>query len=168
MKFNIGDKVLFKREKKRGLIVDIKSLYKVVVKNDDGFEENISVDDIILLEPLNDKAAAYGTQLDKKDLILEKDSPVNPNHLKRITKIDLHIELIADDYHNMSNSEIVRMQLSICRERIETVLNSKEKKLLVVHGIGSGVLMKAVHDLLDEYSLRYYLARDGGATEVYF
>ena len=38
MEFKVGDKVLFKKEMQSGIIININSLYKVVVHTEDGFE----------------------------------------------------------------------------------------------------------------------------------
>jgi dsDNA-specific endonuclease/ATPase MutS2 len=50
---------------------------------------------------------------------------------------------------------------------IDKALNSGIAKLEIIHGIGYGVLKKEVHAILKRYNLRFYLTRDGGATEVY-
>jgi dsDNA-specific endonuclease/ATPase MutS2 len=67
----------------------------------------------------------------------------------------------------MKNFENVQIQLHECYNKIEKALNSKIKKLEIIHGIGQGVLKNEVHSILKNYNLRFYLTKDGGATEVY-
>jgi dsDNA-specific endonuclease/ATPase MutS2 len=67
----------------------------------------------------------------------------------------------------MDNFEIVQLQLNECYNKIEKALNSKINKLQIIHGIGEGTLKDKVHAILRNYNLRFYLTKDGGATEVY-
>jgi dsDNA-specific endonuclease/ATPase MutS2 len=67
----------------------------------------------------------------------------------------------------MDNFEIVQIQLNECYNKIEKALNSNITKLKIIHGIGEGILKNEVHTILKNYDLRFYLTKDGGATEVY-
>ena len=49
MEFKVGDKILLKKEKQRGVVVKINSLYKVQIETPEGFKVNVSVKDIILI-----------------------------------------------------------------------------------------------------------------------
>ena len=80
--------------------------------------------------------------------------------------VDLHVELLTDNFQHMDNFEIVQMQLDVCQKKVEKALNSNCQKIIIIHGIGSGVLKTEVHKLLNHYKLRYYLSKDAGATEV--
>ena len=88
------------------------------------------------------------------------------NIFKNVIKIDLHIENIDEDYHFMTNYEIVQKQLSNCESNLIKGLNSNANKIIIVHGIGEGVLKKEIHHLLNSYKLRYYESLNGGSTEV--
>ena len=82
-------------------------------------------------------------------------------------KIDLHIELLVKDFSKYSNEEIIKIQINYCEKQINKILKSNHKEFLIVHGIGMGVLKKEIHNLLNEFSLRYYLSNDGGSTLVF-
>ena len=168
MEFKVGDNILFKKEKQTGVIVKINSLYKVQIETPDGFEINVSVKDIILVDSLTTQPSAYGTDFCHKDLSNSKKSSTKQQRSQTILKVDLHIELLSSDYQYMDSFEIVQFQLKACQEKLEYALNSKITKVVIVHGIGTGVLKKEVHQLLQNYNLRYYLSKDGGATEVIF
>ena len=167
MEFKVGDKVLFKKEKQSGVIIKINSLYKVQIETPEGFEINVSIHDIILFDSLTDKSSAYGTDFYQKDFPKSKKYSTKQQRSQTVLKVDLHIELLTSHYQFMDNFEIVQIQLKECQKRLEYALNSKITKLVIVHGIGTGVLKKEVHQLLQNYKLRYYLSKDGGATEVY-
>ena len=166
MEFKVGDNILLKKEQQSGIITKINSLYKVQIETPDGFEINVSVKDIILINSLTEKSSAYGTDFYHKGLPKNKKPSTQQQRSQTILKVDLHIELLSSDYQYMDNFEIVQLQLKECQHKLEYALNSKITKVVIVHGIGTGVLKKEVHQLLQNYKLRFYLSKDGGATEV--
>ena len=166
MQFSVGDKVLFKKERLGGKIVKISSIYKVVVLTEDGFEINVSVNNLVRIEQGTEKNTAYGKVSNVKDF---NDTLFKAKKSQKITSllsVDLHIELLTANYHNMSNIEIVQLQLDVCHKKIYKALNSNVTRLQIIHGIGEGILREEVHNILREYKLRFYLSQDGGATEV--
>ena len=166
MQFTIGDKVLFKKDDLKGEITRVNSLYKVTVLTDDGFEMNISIKDLVKVEAGTDKAISYGEIGYSKDKISKTLKSQKQENSQSILKVDLHIELLTDNFQYMDNFEIVQIQLDLCQKKIEKALNSNCQKIIIVHGIGTGVLKAEVHKLLNHYGLRYYLSKDAGTTEV--
>lgn len=88
-------------------------------------------------------------------------------------EIDLHIEEILDDYSNMSNAEIIQVQLKYFQNALDKAINEHFKKLIVIHGVGNGRLKQEVRALIaTNTALKYYdasYARFGfGATEIVF
>lgn len=168
MKFNVGDRVLFKNEILEGKIIRINSDYKVTVISLDGFEMNVQVKDLVKIEEGTDQITSYGTNFNSKEDTDKK--LVNQRRKKKphsVLKVDLHVELLISNFQSMDNAEIVQIQLRECYNAIEKALNSNITKLEIIHGIGHGILKDAVHAILRSYNLRFYLSRDGGATEVY-
>ena len=166
MQFAIGDKVLFKKDDLKGEIIRVNSIYKVTVLTDDGFEMNISIKDLVKVEAGTDKVISYGEILFSKDKTSRSLKSQKQERSQTILKIDLHIELLTDNFQYMDNFDIVQIQLDVCQKKIEKALNSNYQKIIIVHGIGTGVLKAEVHKLLDHYQLRYYLSKDAGTTEV--
>ena len=166
MKFKLGDKVLFKTENQKGEIVKINSVYRVTVQTEDGFEVLASIIDLVKVEVNTDKAVAYGNDFHLKDRDNKSSNSFKRDKISTILKIDLHIELLIGSYQYLDNFEIVQIQLNECHLRIEKALRSNYQKLIIVHGIGTGSLKTEVHKLLRNYNLRFYLSKDGGATEV--
>ena len=165
--FKIGDKVLFKHEDQTGYITRIDSSNKVTVSTADGFEIIISKHHLVKIERGTDIEAAYGSSFHIKDKITAKKRYLKEKSKnKSIAKIDLHIELLTPYFDQMDNFDIVQMQLDVCQKKIDEILNSTFQKLIIVHGIGSGILKKEVHALLESYHLRFFLSKDGGSTEV--
>ncbi len=168
MEFKVGEKVLFKSENQKGEIVKINSPYKVVVKTEDGFEVLASTKDLVKIEVNTDKASAYGNNFYQKDSENKLSNSFSRDKSSTVLKVDLHIELLTSNYHYLDNFEIVQIQLNECHQKIEKALNSNYQKLIIVHGIGTGVLKAEVHKLLRNYNLRFFLSKDAGATEVMF
>ena len=166
MIFKVGDKVLFKKEKQSGIIIKVNSLYKVVVETIDGFDVLVSVNDLARVEGDTDKSTSYGEVSFQKDKVTSPKRKDKQQRSQSMLKVDLHIEFLTNNYNYMDNFEIIQIQLNECHNKIETALNSNCQKLIIVHGVGTGVLKTEVHNLLNNYKLRYYLSKDGGATEV--
>ena len=167
MSFDLGDKVLFKRDKMGGQVVKINSAYKITVLTDNGFEISVSVRDLVKIEPGTDEVVSYGKFFYSKDIDSKSVKLQVEKENKKVMTIDLHIELLSPDYMKLDNSEIIQIQLNECHNRIRNALKSKVTRLDIIHGIGEGVLKDAVHTVLESYNLRFFLTNDGGLTEVY-
>lgn len=86
-------------------------------------------------------------------------------------EIDLHIQHLVDDYKNLTNSEMLAIQMKRFRFEMDQALKKNYYRVIFIHGVGSGVLR---NEILRE--LRSYpgvSARDAafekygfGATEV--
>jgi len=166
MDFNIGDRVLFKKENLKGEVVKINSSYKLTVLSSDGFELKVDFKDLVKIEQGTDKAASYGEYTYTKDVDRRTSKSQKRQKSQTVLKVDLHIELLTSNFYYLDNFEIVQMQLNECHKKIQQAINSNISKLIIVHGIGTGVLKSEVHKLLRNYKLRFYLSKDAGATEV--
>ena len=166
MDFNIGDRVLFKKENLKGEVVKINSSYKLTVLSSDGFELKVDFKDLVKIEQGTDKAASYGEYTYTKDVDRRTSKSQKRQKSQTVLKVDLHIELLTSNFYYLDNFEIVQMQLNECHKKIQQAINSNITKLIIVHGIGTGVLKSEVHKLLRNYKLRFYLSKDAGATEV--
>ncbi|MFN0274410.1 MAG: Smr/MutS family protein [Chitinophagales bacterium] len=110
----------------------------------------------------------------KKKLAAEKNQR---NHIvvqKAIMPdaIDLHIEKLEKNYQKLSNSEILNIQLSNCRDFVAKAISNKLERIYVIHGLGKGVLKNAVEEVLKEYpeivsyNNNYHPRFGFGATEI--
>ena len=163
----IGDFVVFKNESDTGTIKEIISEGKIKITNSQGFDEIKLSSEIIVIDKNFNQVSSYG-QIPKH----EKQSnslKFSKEKIKKTSsiKIDLHIELLVEDFSKYSNEEIIKIQINYCEKQINKILRSNHKEFLVVHGIGMGVLKKEIHNLLNEFSLSYYLSNDGGSTLVF-
>ena len=157
-KFKIGDKVKFLRSNDFGVVESIISERKLKVRDSSDFISVVNINDIIIYDNSTNTVASYG------DMKTNKKTKIVSN--LNVLKLDLHIENLISDYQQMTNFEIVQVQVKKCEDFLLKSFNTNVQKLIIVHGIGEGVLKKEVHELLNRYQLRYYESLNGGSTEV--
>ena len=162
--FKIGDKILFKKEKQSGVIIKNLSPYHVLIETSDGFQMNVSVKDIMLIEESTNNPSAYGSCFYKKDSNKKKEGVNKQQKSQTVLKVDLHIELIASDYQQMNNFEIVQIQKNRCEDCIKESKTKGIPRLNLVHGVGKGTLKKEIHFLLKAHGLQF--SDKYGFTEV--
>lgn len=88
--------------------------------------------------------------------------------------IDLHIENLVQNTRGMSNADILLTQLSALETQLRITINSRQQRLIIIHGLGKGKLRDEVHRILAETTevksyTNEWMPRYGfGATEVWF
>ena len=168
--FSIGEKVVLKKDRDIAEILLLIGDSKAKIRDENGFEYYISLNEILPLDVETYNSKSYGNtfNIKKEDLNLNKkknlSSSKTDNGLK--VKIDLHIEKINSYFHHMQNSEIVQIQMDYCRKELDLAMVKGRQSIEIIHGIGEGILMNEVHKLLDLYNLKYYVSNDLGSTEV--
>ena len=78
----------------------------------------------------------------------------NPYEVLRngIIEVDLHINQLVDSTAGMNNADMLRHQLHIFRQTMDSYKHAKGQKIVFIHGKGEGVLRKAI---IDELKLHY-------------
>jgi hypothetical protein len=88
--------------------------------------------------------------------------------------IDLHIEKLTDNWRDLSNYEILGIQLKTFEKYYDLALAYIQPTLIVIHGVGEGRLRDEIHDRLRlkkevKSFVNQYDPRFGyGATEIFF
>lgn len=91
---------------------------------------------------------------------------------KNAAEVDLHIERLVEDCASLSADEMLRVQTSYAVKCLDEAIVKGLGKLVFIHGVGQGVLKKALCKELDAYGNVHYfdapMSKYGvGATEVY-
>ena len=163
--FKIGDKVKLIDDDQKGIVRRIHA-NRITIENEFGFEETYSVHELLF-----DEFLEIGHV--EMDISTEKSTKPKGNPLEEIKEIDLHIGQLVDSYRNLSNYEMLQIQLRTIENEIELAKAEKRKRLVFIHGHGSGKLKEEMMKLLSRYKgIEVYDASfrkfKGGATEVKF
>ena len=176
MQFKVGYKVRFLNDVGEATILSINNS-QVVVEDEHGFENEYQLKDLVI----SSKEEDYN--VDKLDAHNQKEGRQTPefykkfNHVKKskssdFMEVDLHIENLIDSHRGMDNYQIIQVQMARFRRSINIALSRRLKKIVFIHGVGSGVLREEIRFELKEMypNFEYY---DGsyqeygqGATEV--
>lgn len=182
MDFNIGDRVSIIDEVGVGTLINFLPQNKAIVLMDDDFEYEYSVSDLVMVRNHDvdlldqDKTFHYKYYEDlkpKKKVAKKVKEPVKQSYQPKAWSIDLHIEVLMDNFQHLSNAEILAIQMTRCRSFIDRAMDKGVQKFVLIHGKGEGVLKAAIHHYLiqrgdvvfdDADSFTY----GSGATEVKF
>lgn len=76
---------------------------------------------------------------------------------EEIEEVDLHIQELTDDYSNLSNAEILEIQMSRFTTALEGAILSGSRRIVFIHGVGNGRLKHEILKTLDRKypKLRY-------------
>lgn len=149
---------------------------ELLTKNEPSFNYML-IDDFKVKTP--EKIQTPETQVPKSGSQNQKASIQNSVSKSKHTdfpldKIDLHIENLLDSTRGMSNTDIVLTQLGALESHLRLVINSRQQRLMIIHGLGTGKLRDEVHRILSEtpevktYSNNWQGGYGFGATEVWF
>ena len=87
-------------------------------------------------------------------------------------EIDLHIEKLVNDHHDMNSSEKLQLQLNSFQQALERAIVHHGHILYAIHGVGSGKLKNEIHRLLKDYkdvrsfNNNFHPRYGYGATEI--
>lgn len=88
--------------------------------------------------------------------------------------VDLHIEKLSDNWKQLSNFEILSLQLKAFEKYYNLAVAHFQPSLTIIHGVGEGKLRDEVHDILrlkkevKSFVNQYHHSYGYGATEIYF
>lgn len=89
-------------------------------------------------------------------------------------EVDLHIENLVPTTKGMSNADMLLTQIAALNEHLRIVINNKQERTIIIHGLGKGVLRDEVHKVLrqipevSKFSNEWQGQYGFGATEVWF
>ena len=183
--YQVGDRVRFLNAKGHGIITRIINDFQVELENEYGFDEVYDIKELVgdrNKEDYQTDNLAFSQKVNQKlkaDLIEQQDSDLRKKfkHLEKYggkdrDVIDLHVENLIDSYQGMSNSQILNIQMTHFRRFLNQSINKQQRKIIIIHGVGEGVLRHEIRKELDIYyaECKYYDAPyeelGMGATEI--
>jgi hypothetical protein len=180
----IGNKVKFLNENLEG---EVKAIYQkgtILVEASNGFEYELSINEVIVVN--NDNTHSY--LLDKnlvkdKIKIFKPDKAISEGFLgkyttttkyqfEKIIEIDLHLEELVEFPMRLDDWQRLHTQMSHAKKCLNAAFNQKIRKLVFIHGVGTGVLKTELHNYLAGFENISFKDADcreygSGATEVF-
>ncbi len=174
-KFALKNHVAWIDDDLRGRIVSLKD-NGYVVETNEGFEVFAEEDELVLLpEQISLEVDWHDLQEVKKSELQKKSKKPIVTHKKTkqsALEVDLHIHELVENTKNMSNFDMLNIQLDTAKRQIQFAKQKRIKRVILIHGVGQGVLKAELETLLrrDEEVNFYdadYKTYGLGATEVY-
>ena len=177
MNYNIGDTVEVIDDTISGIVTHILGT-EITIEDSNGFEFQFKAHQLILSVAVKDIVqSVYRSDINSikkiKDPKAKRKIPtksVNNRHTPKF-EVDLHIHQLIDSAKNMTNFEILNLQLDTAKQQLEFAIKKRIPKLVFIHGIGKGVLRQELETLLRRYNNVTFYDADYkmyglGATEV--
>ncbi|HIB37402.1 Smr/MutS family protein [Mesonia sp.] len=173
--FQIGDWVEVLDDNISGEIKKIYSQEYITIETEDGFELQFKseelvkyFDEAITIEDSDLNNAILQENLSKKN----KSKSTKRQKTIPPLEVDLHIHHLTNSTKNLTNFEMLNIQLDTARSQLEFAIRKRIQKVVFIHGVGEGVLKAELETMLSRYNdIKFYEAsfRDygAGATEVY-
>lgn len=150
---------------------------QVTLETQDGFELVFARRELVKISEENQiKVDRETIELAKKEKqIPRKHSSAKIKPKERnlpAMEVDLHIHHLVNSTRNMTNFEMLNLQLETAKRQLDFAIKKRIQKVVFIHGVGEGVLRTELETLFNRYeNLKFYDAdyqKYGlGATEVY-
>ncbi|MCF7569308.1 DNA mismatch repair protein MutS [Sabulilitoribacter arenilitoris] len=156
------DNSLISIETEDGFLLDFKAKELIKINADKAIQSDLFTSDSI-------KSAIY----EKEQYIKKPVKKAKPKARYEPTlEIDLHINQLVKSSKNMSNHDMLTLQLDTARRQLEFAIKKRIQKIVFIHGVGEGVLKMELDYLFGRYNnMKFYDANYQkyglGATEVY-
>jgi len=155
--------ILYKKGKSYNNVGPVASILKIKAARfmkDNAFHDNAYYHEkAVLLPVVKGEFERKLEELSDKDIqkaSREKESkPKKKKYARRdepsILEIDLHIDELIDTTSGLSKSEILTIQLDKFKQVMNDNAKNKGRKLVFIHGVGTGTLKTEVRKLLDRH-----------------
>lgn len=169
----IGDLVEVIDDTVRGKIVNMDADV-ITVLTSEGFELSYDKSELVKIEKRSNLSINF-SDLDG-DSLLKNIEKKKKNISKKEKKsppmeVDLHIHQLVKSTKNMTNHEMLTLQVETARKQLEFAIVKRIQRVVFIHGVGEGVLRTELEYLFGRYNVKFYDAEYSkygiGATEVY-
>ncbi len=184
MDAQVGCKIKFLNENLSGEITAVLADDKLLILANDGFDYKVSIDEIIIVN--DDNTHHYKVdeeEISKKiisEVVYKKSTSVdflnkyiktNKYQYERLIEIDLHLEELVEFPNKLDDWQKLHTQMQHVKKCLNAAFDNKIKKIVFIHGVGTGVLKIELRNYLSQYN--HLIVNDGdyreygmGATEV--
>lgn len=177
MNFKVGDKVAVLDDDISGVITKIKDDI-IFIESSDGFEFEFGPHELMLFGNQKLPSSIFSEQsldevIKEKEISKKRKTPrIKPKERNLPPmEVDLHIHQLTNSTKNLSNYDMLTLQLDTAKRQLEFAIKKRIPKVVFIHGVGEGVLKTELEFLFGRYNVKFYEAdyqKYGlGATEVY-
>jgi len=159
MGFKVGDKVKILDEHGEGVITEIASNNSVMVEID-GLDYPFNISNLIKVD--DDNNIIHKAHEKDFDHLLKEPKSQNEKEVlqhiplevlekvstRGLPEIDLHIYELVDKPRDLTNSEMLAIQIQRLEHFIHNCIVQSVSEFVIIHGVGEGVLRTEVHKVL--------------------
>jgi len=109
-----------------------------IYKPNEYFDDNALV--INCLTPISKDNLKYSNKLIDKEQEIKTREYTEKQQNTDTLEVDLHIEALCNDYSQLSNTEILKIQMNNFRKALEDAISKKLRRIVFIHGVGNGTL----------------------------
>jgi hypothetical protein len=157
--------MLFQKEKQPQLVMPVNAgfgLKAARFQKEDNYISNPFMDDKALLVKLSVVQMVESLQERLEGADMETVNRLKANMVKPKAlidkhkvapfeaEVDLHISSLSDNYSNLQNHEILKIQTDYFTKCLESALEAQYTKITFIHGIGNGTLRNKLIEMLKE------------------
>lgn len=166
--FRLGDQVVVLNETLTGRIIEIRP-NSITIECEDGFNYDYQPKELVINKNLDNMINnRHDIAIHEEITSSQTKSPVKST--TQYTEVDLHIHELIESETGMSNYDKLSLQVNTARKKLEEAISKKQKKIILIHGKGDGVLKSEIRAMLNKYPVTFHdasYAKYGlGATEV--
>lgn len=175
MRLEIGNKVAVLDDVLKGVVIAIDA-DAITIETEDGMPFKFAKSELVKIEEDQHELSKFSDI--NNPLLNQKISDNKPKKSlftktknEVILEVDLHINQLVKSTRGLDNYDMLNLQISTAKRKIEYAISKRISKIVFIHGVGEGVLRAELTSLLNRYPVKYYDAsykKYGlGATEVY-
>ena len=172
MELKVGDYIQVIDDTLEGVITKVVA-NQIWIKDKDDFVYQYHYNQIVKIsQPLDINTTEIKQVIDQENTGIGKINKFKSSKTQQIPEVDLHIHELIASTKNMTDFQMLQLQLETAEKRLVKAIENKEKRLVFIHGIGKGRLKNELTILFHRYrQVEFYDAdfqKYGfGATEVY-
>lgn len=179
MNFKVGDSVTVLDEAISGTVSKIDGSM-VFIETEDGFLLDFKANELLKMDEKDALRSSIFSEHSFHDVLSEKEQNIKSKSVKIKPKernqptmeVDLHIHNLTDNERNLSNYDMLSLQLNTAQRQLDFAISKRIQKIVFIHGVGEGVLKMELETIFGRYdNVKFYAAdfqKYGlGAMEVY-
>lgn len=175
MSFKVGDKVVYLQERGGGVVVNVQGSYFIVEDEETGFKRRFEKIELapVFSENYDNNLPSEESEFEEpqEHSYLTKSKVSGRRKPEEVWEVDLHVEELVESHSNLSNTEILRKQMSALKNTIKDARKKNVGRVIAIHGKGEGVLKSEITTYLAQQEGVEFFDADfreygKGATEI--